>query len=155
MSFFTARQHNKYRPSLAGLMNLAEVNYMLVLRLLADKEEAGTFRRFFINDSLAFKIHVQEVTKYTSLITIRQEASYRSESLDKIMRPSMILRLYHDARMVEVISSQNIRQVKPRYDYPNDQMHQPDEKQQTLAFLKEWLQLCLQQGQVNLDILTP
>jgi hypothetical protein len=60
----------------------------------------------------------------------------------------MSIRLYHDARMAEVNSSQNIRWIKPRYDYPNKKMHLPDEKQQINQFLKEWLQLCLQQGQV-------
>jgi hypothetical protein len=46
-----------------------------------------------------------------------------------------------------VISNQDIRHIKPRYDYPNNQMHQPDEKQQINVFLKEWLQLSLQLGQ--------
>mgnify|MGYP005823727063 CR=1 FL=1 len=30
-------------------------------------------------------------------------------------------------------------------------MHQPDEKQQINQFLKEWLQLCHQHGQVDVD----
>jgi hypothetical protein len=59
----------------------------------------------------------------------------------------MVIRLYHDARLAEVISNQDIRHIKPRYDYPNNQMHQPDEKQQINVFLKEWLQLSLQLGQ--------
>ncbi len=64
----------------------------------------------------------------------------------------MEIRLYHDARMAEVISSQDIHQVKPRYDYPNKHMHQQDEKQQINQFLNEWLHLCLEHGQVNVEI---
>ena len=156
----------KYRPNLVGIMNLCEINYMLILRLLADKELAGEVRYFFINDHLAYKIAVEEVTRYTSLINIAQEvnlgfiddltiqsikvnSSKEQKQFTDMMRPVMQLRLYHDARMVEVISSQNISRVKPRYDYPNTDMHQPDEKEQTLIFLKEWLQLCLKQGLVN------
>lgn len=142
----------KYRPNLVGLMNLGETNYMLVLRLLADKELAGEIRKFFISENLAYCIKVIEVTRYTSLISIAQEANHQCEDIAKIMRPIMTIRMYHDARMLDVISSQNISRVKPRYDYPNTQMHLPDEKQQTLIFLKEWLQLCLKQGQVSVKL---
>jgi hypothetical protein len=64
----------------------------------------------------------------------------------------MSIRLYHDARLAEVLTTQDIRQVKPRYDYPNIQMHQQDEKQQTNQFLNEWLHLCLRLGQVNVEL---
>ncbi|MGJ8692831.1 MAG: DUF1249 domain-containing protein [Thalassotalea sp.] len=141
----------KYRPRLSNLMNLGETNYMLVLRLLADKEHTGEVRAFFINDTLSYRIEVLEVTRYTSLINIAQVANHSCEKIAKILRPVMSIRLYHDARMVEIISSQNIARVKPRYDYPNQDMHQPDEKQQTLIFLKEWLQLCLKHGQVKVQ----
>ena len=143
----------QYRPNLVQLMNLCETNYMLVLRLLADKEIAGEVREFFINENLSYTIVIDEVTRYTSLVSIAQEANHQCEKLAKIMRPVMQLRLYHDARMVEVISSQHIARVKPRYDYPNDEMHQPDEKQQILLFLKEWLQQCLKQGQVPVKLI--
>jgi uncharacterized protein YqiB (DUF1249 family) len=51
-----------------------------------------------------------------------------------------------------VISSQDIHHVKPRNDYPNVLMHLPDEKQQINQFLKEWLQLCFELGQVKLTL---
>ena len=54
--------------------------------------------------------------------------------------------------MAEVISSQDIFQVQPRYDYPNKNMHQQDEKQQINQFLNEWLHLCLEHGQVSLGL---
>ena len=76
----------------------------------------------------------------------------RAENLAELFRPKMVVRLYHDARMAEVISNQDVQQIKPRYDYPNEKMHLPDEKQQVNYFLKEWLQLCLKLGQVNFDI---
>ena len=145
-------QHTKYRPSLSSLMNLSEMNYMLMLRLLADKELAGEVRDFFINDSLSYTLEVLEVTRYTSLINLTQNSGEVSSAFSEMMKPIMQLRLYHDARMVEVISSQYMSNIKPRYDYPNENMHQPDEKQQTLLFLKEWLKLCLEQGKTNVNI---
>lgn len=142
----------KYRPHLPTLMTLCEVNYMLLLRILADKEQVGEQRCFFISDFLSYRVKVNEVTKYTTLMTISQEANIHGYNLTELFRPKMVVRLYHDARMAEVLSNQNVKQIKPRYDYPNDKMHLPDEKQQINYFLKEWLQLCLKLGQVHLDI---
>ncbi|WP_281556306.1 DUF1249 domain-containing protein [Thalassomonas sp. RHCl1] len=144
----------RYQPRLSVLMNLCETNYMMLLKLLADKEQAGEQRCFFISDFISYSVTVDEVTRYTSLITIAQDAHITGCDLAKLLRPSMSIRLYHDARMAEVISSQDVYQVKPRYDYPNENMHQPDEKQQINLFLNEWLQLCLQLGQVNVPLFT-
>lgn len=140
-----------YKPQLTSLMNLCEVNYMMLLRLLADKEEVGTQRRFFISDFLAYSVYVNEVTRYTSLVTMKQEGNMLDTVFASMLAPKMTIRLYHDARMAEVISNQDISQVKPRYDYPNHQMHLPDEKQQINQFLKEWLQLSLQLGQSEIE----
>ena len=142
----------QYRPRLANLINLCEVNYMMLLRLLADKEEVGQQRQFFISDFLSYTIMVNEVTRYTSLITMSQDAHVNGQFLSQFFRPKMVIRLYHDARLAEVISNQDIDQVKPRYDYPNQHMHLPDEKQQINVFLKEWLQLSLQLGQTKLAL---
>ena len=162
-----AKPSNKYRPKLSTLINLCEVNYMLLIRLLAsnnNEEIIGEERKFFISDFLAYNIKTLEITRYTSLISICQEMPNAEKVNDEhddnrkrflfssILHPKMTIRLYHDARMAEVISNQDIRQVKPRYDYPNSKMHLPDEKEQINIFLKEWLQLCLKLGQVNLSI---
>lgn len=146
---FTTR---KYQPRLSTLMNLCDVNYMLLLKLLGDKEDVGEVRQFFISDFLSYIINVDEVTRYTTVVTINQNAIVMGENLSQLFRPKMIIRLYHDARMAEVISSQDVRYVKPRYDYPNTKMHLPDEKEQINVFLKEWLQLCHKFGQVKLTL---
>lgn len=142
----------RYQPRLSTLMNLCEINYMLMLRLLADNEKVGEQRSFFISDFLSYTLQVNEVTRYTSLVEISQDAVIGDVKLSGLLRPKMVIRLYHDARMAEVISNQDIRQVKPRYDYPNSAMHLPDEKQQINMFLKEWLQLCHSLGQVKLSL---
>lgn len=123
---------------------------MMMLRLLADNVSVGDTRRFFISDFLSYTLVVNEVTRYTSLVTMSQDATIKSKPLVNLLRPKMVIRLYHDARMAEVVSNQDIHQVKPRYDYPNKTMHLPDEKQQINVFLKEWLQLSLQLGQTRL-----
>jgi len=167
-------QNKKYHPSLSTWMNLCEINYMLLVRLLAsnnDEEVIGEKRCFFISDFLSYQTEIMEITRYTTLVNISQNLPYIEKTADKehqlndnqessivdldlskLLRPKMVIRMYHDARMAEVISNQDIRQVKPRYDYPNVHMHLPDEKQQINQFLKEWLQLSLKLGQVNISL---
>lgn len=137
---------NKYRPHLPTLMSLCDVNYMLFLRLLSGYEQVGEQCCFFISDFLSYRVKVDEVTRYTSLVTIEQQTNIKGYNLNELLRPKMTVRLYHDARMAEVVKCQDVQQIKPRYQYPNDAMHLPDEKQQINSFLKEWLQLSLQQG---------
>ncbi len=149
----------KYRPSLSSLMQLCESNYLLMSRLLFNKknattESAGDRHDFFISEQLSYSIVVKEVTRYTTLVHIAQNINSNTKhAFNALFAPTMIIRLYHDARMAEVNSSQHIRWIKPRYDYPNEKMHLPDEKQQVNQFLKEWLQLCLHQGQVIVPFL--
>lgn len=143
-------QSNNYRPSLPDLMGLCAANYMLLLKLMADKEVVGEVREFTLAEQSQYQLVVKEVTKYTSLVEFSEQST--SASSHHIARPTMVIRLYHDAKMAEVISSQSVRQIKPRYDYPNDAMHHPDEKLQINLFLKEWLQLCLSLGQTPVSL---
>lgn len=144
---------NRYRPNLSSLMNLCAVNYMLLLRLVSENEKENYQKQFFISDFLSYTVSVKEVTRYTSLISIAQDATILGQHLAKLLQPSMVVRLYHDAQVAEVIKSQDVQHIKPKYIYPNDAMHQPDEKQQINQFLKEWLQLCHQFGQTKLPII--
>ena len=156
VSFFPSSKVNsrkRYQPNLVSLMSLCANNYFLLLKLQSNQTQLEQQRHFFINEHLAYKVTVNEVTRYTSLITFEQEEHPDGE-LPRSFHPRMTIRLYHDAHMAEVISSQDIVQVKPRYDYPNPNMHQQDEKQQINQFLNEWLHLCLHMGQVNVSIPT-
>jgi len=170
VSFFPSStvidSRKKYRPNLVSLMSLCANNYFLFLKIQADKTQLYQQRHFFINNHLSYAITVNEVTRYTSLITFQQrvfeqkvlknkgveQQKSTSKAILNSFQPRMSIRLYHDARVAEVISSQGIHQVKPRYDYPNKQMHQQDEKQQMNQFLNEWLHLCLTHGQVNVEL---
>lgn len=158
MSFFLKKNErsnsqSRYQPNLVSLMRLCANNYMLLLKLLADKNKLEEQRHFFISEHLSYAITVTEVTRYTSLLTFAQNSENSAcIKLSKLIQPSMVVRLYHDARMAEVISSQGVRQVKPRYDYPNADMHQQDEKNQINQFLNEWLHLCLEMGQVDVAV---
>ncbi|WP_371186683.1 DUF1249 domain-containing protein [Thalassotalea maritima] len=145
---------SRYKPDLTNLLSLAETNYMLLNRLLTPIEQQGQSRLFFIDDHLSYRLTVLEDTRYTHVVKFEQLRSDSEHTIGKVFlpRPVMVIRLYHDAKVIEVIESQCVRQIKPRYNYPNKNMHQPDEKHQTLAFLGQWLQLCLQQGRAPVQL---
>lgn len=137
---------SKYRPRLSGLINSFEINYMLLNRLLGQLDNIGDRLDCQINEQLIYQLSIKEKSKYTHLVEFKQINADDAITTDFLNSPCMIIRLYHDARLAEIISTQHVRQIKPRYDYPNEKMHQPDEKIQNHYFLTQWLQLCLKQG---------
>ncbi|MCU4675325.1 DUF1249 domain-containing protein [Catenovulum sp. 2E275] len=138
----TLSRHKKYVPDLVALNSLCERNFMLLERLVDSWEIAGHINQFETSPSFVFQIKVLELSRYTNLLEIRQ----LSTSLPDFLQPKVQVRVYHDAKMAEVIKSQNISRIQPSYIYPNKQMHQPDEKHQINLFLHDWLVFCKEQG---------
>ncbi len=121
-------------------MNYVQLNKLLpylgeqaerVFGLPPDKDERGKVRCV-----------VNERCKYTTTVTLHQD----NVLTEWLPETSITVRLYHDARMAEVLSFQKDRQIKPSYPYPNKNMYQPDEKWQHNHFLGEWLSYCLHYG---------
>ena len=86
------------------------------------------------------EINVLEKTKYTSAlsITLIQHSSQRW-----LPNLCIVIRTYHDARIVEVINFQNHCQIRSKYNYPNAKMYHKNEKQQINHFFGEWLSYCI------------
>lgn len=131
----------KYFPNLKGLHALCEVNYARLLKLLPDCDTESLSYEFGDGGDLIYRIAIVETSRYTTTLEVRQ----LNESLPSWLKPVMKVRLYHDARMAEVLSSQNISAIAPSYPYPNKKMHQKNEKEMTNLFLAEWLVFCLKQ----------
>ncbi|WP_133408066.1 DUF1249 domain-containing protein [Parashewanella tropica] len=126
----------QYRPNVSQFLALCGRNYHELLRWLPAQIELG--QSYVVSGSTA-KLEVQlvENTKYTQLIEIRRPLS--SSAHNYIKQPKVSVRLYHDAQLAEVLSSQQIYHLLPVYDYPNPEMHQTNEKYQMNAFLSELL----------------
>lgn len=93
-------------------------------------------------------LSVVERTPYTTLVAIEQRHSAASEIAEWYRAPILKVRMYHDARLAEVVSFARARGVKPSIAYPNKKMLQRDEKAQWNRFLEEWLIICIQYGYV-------
>ena len=116
-----------------------------MLQLYPDYETANQ-REFRLPTGERIRIDVVERCRYTTVLHVCQQGGE-----GWLVAPRFDLRMYHDARMVEVISFQS-RRVEARYEYPNNAMYAPDEKAQQNVFLAEWLEHCLEQGQAMLDL---
>ncbi|WP_144211262.1 DUF1249 domain-containing protein [Shewanella donghaensis] len=126
----------KYQPNVSAFLALCGRNYALILKWLPDAAD--------VNESWAVEgqfglldVTVIENTKYTQLI----EISRKLPNHDFLTIPKACVRVYHDAQLAEVLTSQQIFRLKAVYDYPNVHMHQTDEKYQVNAFLEELLKI--------------
>ncbi len=134
----------KYIPDLTQQMAICQLNYGRILRLLPEMQ-ASARREFSLSyqaREVQVTLWVEEAFRYTSTVVMRQTQTGGSPWLES---PDIVVRLYHDARMAEVVCTRR-RQLSGVYQYPNDQMHQPDEKYQLNQFLAEWLNQCLRFG---------
>ena len=124
---------------------VGEANYCRLLKLLPDCDTEDLTYDFSVAGKLAYRITILDSARYTSNVIIEQV----SQDTPHFMKPVMTVRLYHDARMAEVLSSQNTGAFAASYEYPNVKMRHRNEKQMVNVFLAEWLQFCIQQrGQV-------
>ncbi len=143
----------KYSIDLAKDQAECEANYARLMQLLPDIDDVDK-REFGVHQPggahLRLQIVIRERCKYTTMLDISQGPS----SLEGLALPipCFSLRVYHDARMAEVVSFDQHRQLLPRYEYPNKNMYQCDEKSQLNAFLGEWLSHCLQFGHALDDV---
>ena len=137
----------RYVPDLTGLMAECEANYARLLKLLPDKGSRQLKVTYPNGQAVTVLFEVLENFRYTTSVRISQCATIQWLHL-----PSMAVRLYHDARMAEVVDAEHMRQLRGIYPYPNEQMHQADEKVQRNLYLGEWLCYCLQHGHLHEDV---
>lgn len=129
----------KYVPHLPTMQAICEHNYARVMRILPDCDEEDLNYTFSVGNTLSYSVQIVESARYTSTLSISQV----SKGVPNFLKPSMTVRLYHDARLAEVLNTQNTGALKPSYDYPNVKMRQRNEKQMVNVFLAEWLDFCL------------
>lgn len=128
----------KYVPNLSNMHAVCEANYARMMRLLPEVDVDSMCYEF----GNSYQIIITECCRYTTTLDVKQV----QPELPSYMRASMSVRLYHDARMAEVLKAQNVARIEPSYPYPNVKMHQRNEKEMTNLFLAEWLHFCANQN---------
>ena len=134
-----------FKLDLAELHAVCEANYARMIRLFPDYENSN--RREFVVAAARVRLEVIERCRYTTIFHIHQRHA-RDEWLGRLR---VEVRAYHDAGMLEVGMFQSHRRIAARYQYPNEGMHQQDEKFQQNRFLADWLEHCLQHGRIGVE----
>lgn len=127
------------RPNVGALMSLCEENFGRLSRLAPalPVRRGGYMSRG--NDGVELYLDIEDQARFTTSIRLTHRFPVQGFSLAD---PDARLRVYHDARQVEVI---DLRQtVLPlRTDYRSPALA---EKWQINLFIAKWLAYCLQQG---------
>jgi len=138
-----------YIPDLSAFMSLCDANYAKMMQLLPyfETEDVRVFGLSRKQHDLGkIRIEIIERCRYTTTLKLFQEDTSLKSST------CMEVRLYHDARMAEVMSYQGVGKLRASYSYPNDRMFQKDEKALCNEFLADWLSYCLKFGHSVDDI---
>lgn len=142
-----SRSSLRYKVDLKGFMAECATNYMR-LRILFPALQKKDSRRIGLNkgrdeEREIVVITVLERTRYTALLALEVQGVDRPRWWPA---PALQVRLYHDARLAEVVAWDRELRVYPKHGYPNERMLQPDEKFQWNRYLGEWLSNCIEHG---------
>ncbi|WP_245792374.1 DUF1249 domain-containing protein [Teredinibacter waterburyi] len=118
-----------------------ELNFHRMLTLMPKWDEGARDWSFALGAGGLFVVQltVLDAAPYTTTVEVVQ----RQQGLQP---PRLVVRLYHDANMAEIVSWDRHRNWRPQYEYPNPQMYHADEKLELNRFLGEWLEFCHKQG---------
>jgi len=128
---------------LPALMELYELNYIQLRQLIPDIGLVQDHAVSRVKDALDLYLTVHERCRYTTTLHL----SYRFDGdEDSTLAPDIVVRLYHDAQVAEVISRGAGRRRcgsgvdRFRHDYPIEARWRVN------RFLQKWLGFCLRHG---------
>lgn len=131
----------RYKVDLKDLHAVCEANYARLLQIFPGYETSNS--RELLAEEARIRLEVVERSRYTTIFRL-----YQTHTQRWLGQLQLELRAYHDAQMLEVGSFQNQRAQRAKYSYPNDAMHQQDEKSRQNHFLAEWFDWCITHGRV-------
>ncbi|VUD62108.1 hypothetical protein TDB9533_02972 [Thalassocella blandensis] len=132
----------KRAVDLSGHHALCEMNFHMLIRLLPGIKQGvdnWSFNAGRGRHLLKVDVSVLEACPYTTTIDVRQDHA-------SMETPRIVVRLYHDVNMAEIIAWDHHRHWAAQYEYPNKKMYHPDEKLALNQFLSDWLQHCKNEG---------
>ncbi len=128
---------------LPALMELYELNYIQLRQLVPDLDAIQECSLSLVEDALDLHLTVVERCKYTTTLNLTYQFSDPQGSFPA---PDVVIRMYHDAQLAEVISRGRRR---GRRDAEYDRFHHQysiQTKWQVNRFLHKWLGYCLHTG---------
>lgn len=121
-----------------------ERNYERLLQLLPELHSIVGSVSVEGRDTLELRVSLLERCRYTTTLVLTH---HLGETGSWVVDPQMKIRLYHDARVAEVIVCQGLIKFWPHHqDGFRVLAIYCGEKHRINVFLAEWLTYCLQQG---------
>ncbi|MDH5786211.1 MAG: DUF1249 domain-containing protein [Chromatiales bacterium] len=120
-----------------------EENYRLWQRLLPELEQGGNRYLLSGHDGEEMEVLLLEQCPYTTMVELSKPFTIDGEWLPDL---SMQLRIYHDARVIEVSAYQGCRHIPARYQVTSHGRHHRDEKRQINFLLHDLLRYCVRLG---------
>ena len=136
-----AKKKERYKLDLAALQGVCAANYLGMTRLFPSMREQR-HARVLLDQGGLLEMEVLEMGPYTTLLAMAEQEPGFSHLAPKACQ----VKIYHDARLAEVVAWGKAKKLQGRYHYPNEQMYQEDEKWQMNRFLGEWISHCLGHG---------
>ncbi len=134
-------------PTVGDLMTLCEENYRCLHSLIPQLRRLQGKHRSRRPDHQDLHLTIVEQTPYTTLIRLTYEFDHGAGGVSD---PDALLRVYHDARQVEV---EDLRQqalpTRRLYEAPG-----LENKWRLNLFVAKWLFFCVQQGHLFVDDVT-
>ncbi|HID44448.1 MAG TPA: DUF1249 domain-containing protein [Chromatiaceae bacterium] len=128
-----------YLPTVGKLLDLCEENYHLLLQLAPQLYRLRGVHASCRPGHMDLYLEVLEQTPYTTVVHLTY---YFSHEEDQRADPDALLRVYHDAQQIEVISlRQKALPIEASYQHPSLY-----NKWKINVFLSKWLSFCGMQG---------
>jgi hypothetical protein len=127
----------------AGLMDLYERNYIGIRRLIPLMPPATTREISSVPGGLSLYLEVLERFRYTSELVLTYHF-VRGGGV--VAEPDLRIRVYHDARLAEVMSAQLRHRLEFQLNEENPRRTQLSARWHVNRFLYKWLNYCLHQG---------
>jgi uncharacterized protein YqiB (DUF1249 family) len=129
-------------PNVGGLMALCEENYSALMRLAPSLATLSGCVSSKPACRAELKLTVIEQARYTTSLRLTHAFEGSSDESQPPAEPDAVLRAYHDAEQVEVLSlRQTVLPILSHYDAPALAA-----KWRANLFLSKWLGYCLGEG---------
>ena len=115
-----------------------ENNYIFFRELFPEIIEPYSTNLIYRDNLKLVKVRCLEISRYTTLVSLKLTFT----ACPKIMPVNMVIRLYHDARLADVVSYQNITPLVAPY-FSEDKNSAENNKRQANILLYEILSGCI------------
>ncbi len=155
-----SKQNYQYQPDLDDLLSQCELNYWLLVQLLprADQlsdyfclkahEESAVGSKMtswiYGAESVTLTFNLQDVAKYTTTFNLE----IKMRHVEVARNVNLIVRLYHDAQMLEVMEGSGPSAMQAIYESKHVSKA-ADEKRQVNRFVGECLRACFEMKKTN------